>query len=69
MMRLQHGAFQQNNFGLRLQSWKQFLPMYCYYMRNYARYGSYYVELMDFIDGQYPGLRATLSTFGLSVQV
>ena len=64
-----HTSIQENNFHLRWQSWKSFLP--CYFaldMHNYARYGSYYVEMLNHIDGIYPGLQKVLSSNGLSVQ-
>ena len=72
MMQKQHMAhtsIQENNFHLRLQSWKSFLPWYLALdMHNYARYGSYYVEMLNHIDGIYPGLQQVLSSNGLSVQ-
>ena len=58
-----------NDFDLQRVSWKSFLPYYfAFNLHNYARYASYYVEVLDCIDGRYPGLRQTLSQSGLSVQ-
>ena len=72
MMQKQHMAhtfIQENNFHLRLQSWESFLPWYfALDMHNYASYGSYYVEMLNHIDGIYPGLQKVLSSNGLSVQ-
>ena len=60
-----HTAVQENDFDLRHVSWKSFLPYYlAFNLHNYARYASYYVEVLDCIDGLYPGLRQS----GLSVQ-
>jgi hypothetical protein len=64
-----HTAVQENDYDLRLESMKSFLPFYfCYNMHNYARYVSYYAEMLDCIDGIYPGLRSMLSTASMSVQ-
>ena len=37
-------------------------------MHNYARYGTYYAEILSKIDTLYPGLKETLNLNGLSVQ-
>ena len=72
MMQKQHMAhtsIQENNFHLRLQSWKSYLAWYfALDMHNYARYGSYYVEMLNHIDGIYSGLQKVLSSNDLSVQ-
>ena len=54
-------AIQENNFDLRLQSYRAFLPDYFFYnLQNYARYGSFYVELMSCAEQVYPGLKDEL---------
>ena len=37
-------------------------------MQNYARYGSYYAEVLSSLEENYPGLKDQLSKTGLSVQ-
>ena len=55
---LTHLAIQENDFGLRLFCWKQFIPYYFALNKvNYARYGSYYTEIMQNIDILHLGLR------------
>lgn len=72
LMRLQrqyHTAVQENDFELRLASIEAFLPYYFYYnMHNYARYASYYVQVLKSIDLNQPGLKDLLLSSGLSVQ-
>lgn len=72
LMKLQHQihtAIQTNDFEMRLDVWEKMLPYYFAFNKtNYARYGSWYVELLRNIDTQYPGLKPLLKTGGLSVQ-
>ena len=72
MMRIQlqhHTSVQENDFELRLASIESFIPFYFYYnMQNYARYASYYVQMLKSIDTNYPGLKDLLLSTGLSVQ-
>ena len=64
-----HTAIQENNFDLRLQSIKSFIPLYFYFnMQNYARYMSFYSEILTNIDTMYSGLKPILQSTGLSVQ-
>ena len=71
MMRIQHFvhiSIQENNFHLRLYSWKSFIPFYfAMDKQNYARYGSFYVETMTNINNLYPGLKSLLEKKGISV--
>ena len=71
-MYLQHQAHisvQENNFYDRLRTLKRFIPYYFYFnFQNYALYVSYYVEVLEKIDKLYPGLKARLTSTGLSVQ-
>ena len=72
MMRNQHMihlAAQENNLrkNLRLAAWSSL-----YFVTNqfnYARYGSYYIEVLANIETLYPGLKQLLQKTGLSVQV
>ena len=72
MMRNQHMinlAVQENNFDLRLATWKNWLPLYFATNQfNYTRYGSYYVEVLANIETLYPGLKQLLQKTGLSLQ-
>ena len=71
-MKLQHQAHtavQENNYDLRLHALQQFLPLYFKFnMHNYARYCTYYAEVLSQTDTLYPGLKDTLSLKGLSIQ-
>ena len=37
-------------------------------MQNYARYGSYYAEILSSLEENYPGLKNQLSKTGLTIQ-
>ena len=67
---LQHRvSVQENDFELRLLSLESFIPLYFYYnMHNYARYASYYVQVLNCIDKHYPGLSEMFASTGISVQ-
>ena len=65
-----HTAVQHNDFELRLESIKRFLPLFFdYIMQNYAHSGSFYTELLSSLKANYTGLRSQLSKTGLSIQV
>ena len=72
LMRIQHQihiAVQTNDFEMRLNAWKEILPLYFAFNKtNYARYGTWYVQTMIEIDERYPGLKELLNTTGFSVQ-
>ena len=43
-----HLAVQENEFNCRLYVWQEVLPLYFVTSKvNYARYGSYYVEMLE----------------------
>ena len=50
LMKLQHqahAAIQTNDFKMRLDAWEGVLPYYFIFNKvNYARYGSYYVQVL-----------------------
>ena len=51
-------AIQEGDFDARLEAWIWFLPYYfSFSMQNYARYASFYVELINCIDQLHPGMR------------
>ena len=55
--------------GLRLMSWKYFLPFYfALNKQNYARHGAFYVKVLERIATVYPGLKEIIEEKGLSVQ-
>ena len=63
-----HAAIQTNDFEMRLDAWERVLPYYFIFNKiNYARYGSYYVQVLKQIESKYPGLKLLLPC-GLSVQ-
>ena len=64
-----HKSVQENDFEKRVLGWKYFLPFYfALNYSNYARYGSYYVQVLESIEQMYPGLKDMLKCKGLSVQ-
>ena len=64
-----HTAVQEKDFELQQASIESFIPFYFYYnMQNYARYASFYVQVLKCIDKMYPGLREMLVSTGISVQ-
>ena len=72
LLRLQHqghAAIQTNDFEMHLNAWQRVLPNYFIFNKmNYARYGSYYVQVLNEIESNYPGLKELLFPCGLSVQ-
>ena len=64
-----HLAVQENDYVLRHQAWKAYLPYYCSTNKvNYQRYGGFYVATLENIDNLYPGNKELLSRNGFSVQ-
>ena len=65
-----HLTVQENNCDLRLAAWENWLPLYFATNQfNYARYDSYYIEVLANIETLYPGLKQPLQKTGLSGQV
>ena len=56
-----HLAVQENDFDARLHAWQEMLPL-CFDTSqvNYARYGSYYAEMLKNLDQSHPGLRTLI---------
>ena len=67
-MRLQHqghAAIQTNDFEMHLNARQTVLPYYFIFNKmNYARYGSYYVQVLKEIESNYPGLKGLLFPCG-----
>ena len=64
-----HLAVQENNVQVRTSSWQYFNPFFFMFNKiNYARYGSYYVEILCDLENLYPGLQQLLERKGMSVQ-
>ena len=62
-------SVQENNYNARLYCWEFFHKFYFALNRtNYARYGSFYVCVLQNIENIYPGLKTILETKELSVQ-
>ena len=69
MQHVIHTSIQENDFEKRVLGWKYFLPFYfALNYSNYARYGSYYAQVLESIEQMYPGLKDMLKCEGLSVQ-
>ena len=67
VQRMSHIAIHENNFDLRLKSWEWMIPLYfSLNMTNYARYGSYYVEILNCMNKLYPGMKDLLKHSRLS---
>ena len=64
-----HTAVQEKDFELWLASIESFILFYFYYnIQNYARYASFYAQVLKCIDKIYPGLKERLVSTGISVQ-
>ena len=58
-------SFQENNNIARLYCWKFFLKFYFALNRtNYARYRSFYMSVLQYIENTYPRLKTLLETKG-----
>ena len=72
VMRLQHqghAAIQTNDFEMRSDAWERVLPYYFVFNKmNYARCGSYYIQVLKQSESKYPGLKKLLLPCRLSVQ-
>ena len=64
-----HIAVQENDFDCRLHAWQEMLPLYSAANQvNYARCGSYFVEMLKNLDQSHPSLRTLLLKKGLTAQ-
>ena len=64
-----HYSINVNDFHLRLKCWRE-LVILCFptNKKNYARYGSYYIELMQNLPNTHPGAVEELLEKGISVR-
>ena len=70
MQHVIHTSVQENDFEKRVLGWKYFILFYfALNYSNYARYGSYCVQVLELIEQMYLGLKDMLKSKGLSVQV
>ena len=64
-----HLAVQRNDFDLRLLACRKWIPFYfALSLFNWARYGSYYAEVLANLDRLYTGLKSLLKNNGMSIQ-
>ena len=63
-----HFSVNMNDFELRLHCLRAFVSLcFATNKQNYARYGSYYVLLLEHLEETHPGAKAELQEKGLSV--
>ena len=62
-------SVQENDYQLRLGSYKAFILLYFFNIYNYARYGAYYDKVMRNMEKLYPGNKEILLISDISVQV
>ena len=64
-----HFSINTNDYDLRMLIWKESLPLCFATSRvHYARYGTYYVNCLEYLDTTHPGARQEIEDFGLSVR-
>ena len=64
-----HYAMNTNNYNLLLLIWKESLPM-CFATNkiHYARYGTFYVKFLKYLEDTHPGAKEEIEEKGLSVR-
>ncbi len=64
-----HFSVNTNDYELRMSTWKESLAL-CFPTNrvHYARYGTYYVSILENIDSTHPGGRQEIENVGLSVR-
>ena len=64
-----HFSINTNDYDLRMLIWKESLPL-CFATNrvHYARYGTYHVNCLEYLDTTHPGARQEIEDFGLSVR-
>ena len=64
-----HYAINTNNYNLRLLIWKESLPMWFETNKiHYARYGTFYVKFLEYLEDAHPGAKEETEEKGLSVR-
>ena len=62
-----HYAINTNNYSLRLLIWKESLPMWFATNKiHYARYGTFYVKFLEYLEDTHPGAKEEIEEKGLS---
>ena len=61
LQQMVHTSVQTNDYDMHLYAWENIL-LYSFALNkvNYARYGTYYVEILKQMDIRYPGLKPLL---------
>ena len=69
LLHLFHYAINQNNYYLRLAVWEEMLP-FCFIFNkvHYARYGSYYINQLKYLQNTHLGAKEEIQEYGLSVR-
>ena len=69
MLHIFHYAINQNNYDLRLAVWEEMLP-FCFIFNkvHYARYGSYYINQLKYLQNTHLGAKEEIQEYGLSVR-
>ena len=64
-----HYAINTNDYNLRLLMWRQSLPM-CFATNqvHYSRYGTFYVQSLEYLESTHPGAKAEIKENGISVR-
>ena len=65
-------AINTNNYNLCLLIWKESLPMYMWLATNkihYARYGTFYVKFLEYLEDTHPRAKEEIEEKGLSVRL
>ena len=64
-----HYAINTNNYNLRLLIWNESLPMWFATNKiHYARYGTFYVKFLEYLEDTHPGAKEEIKEKGLSVR-
>ena len=64
-----HYAINTDNYNLRLLIWKESLPMWFATNKiHYARYGTFYVNFLEYLEDTHPGAKEKIEEKGLSVR-
>ena len=64
-----HYAINTNNYNLCLLIWKESFPMWFTTNKiHYARYGTFYVKFLEYLEDTHPGAKEEIEEKGLSVR-
>ena len=64
-----HYAVKKNDYNLRLLMWRKSLPL-CFATNrvHYSRYGTFYVQSLEYLESTHPGAKAEIEENGVSVR-